>query len=43
MVGASPYGIEGESLRHNNTLLPCRSDALTYEMYRELKEMAKGE
>ncbi len=41
-VRTSPYDIAGEPLWHNNTLLPCRSDTLTYEMYRELKEMAKA-
>jgi hypothetical protein len=43
MVGTSPHGIASEPLRHNNTLLPCRSDKLTCEMYRELKTLAKGD
>jgi len=40
-VKASPYDIEEEPLYHNNTLLPCRGKDFTYEMYRELINMAR--
>jgi radical SAM superfamily enzyme YgiQ (UPF0313 family) len=36
-VEASPYPIAEEPLFHNNSLLPCRSNFLTYEMYQDLK------
>lgn len=39
-VAASPYPIADEPLYHNNTLLPCRSANLTYEMYQALKRTA---
>jgi len=39
-VAASPYAIADEPLFHNNTLLPCRSGNLTYEMYQTLKRIA---
>ncbi|MBW2651326.1 MAG: B12-binding domain-containing radical SAM protein [Deltaproteobacteria bacterium] len=38
---ASPYNIEKEPLFHNNTLLPCRGKEFTYEMYQELKNLAR--
>jgi len=38
-VKASPYNISEEPLFHNNTLLPCQGEQLTYEMYLELKKM----
>jgi len=41
-VEASPYDIEKEPLYHNNTLLPCRTEEFTYEMYQKLKNMAKN-
>jgi pyruvate-formate lyase-activating enzyme len=37
---ASPYPLLEEPLFHNNTLLPCRSDTLTFEEYRNLKKLA---
>jgi radical SAM superfamily enzyme YgiQ (UPF0313 family) len=40
-VSASPFPIAEEPLFQNNTLLPCRSDALTYDHYRRLKEETK--
>jgi radical SAM superfamily enzyme YgiQ (UPF0313 family) len=36
-IEKSPYPIADEPLFQNNSLLPCQSEALTYEMYRELK------
>jgi radical SAM superfamily enzyme YgiQ (UPF0313 family) len=36
-VKASPYPIAKEPLFQNNSLLPCRSNLLTYEMYQDLK------
>ena len=36
-VASSPYPLVEEPLFHNNTLLPCRNDSLTYEMYQKLK------
>ncbi|MBE9547484.1 MAG: B12-binding domain-containing radical SAM protein [Proteobacteria bacterium] len=40
-VKASPYNISKEPLFHNNSLLSCRGEELTYEMYRELKMLAR--
>jgi radical SAM superfamily enzyme YgiQ (UPF0313 family) len=36
-VASSPYPIATEPLFQNNSLLPCRNDSLTYEMYQRLK------
>ena len=36
-VVSSPYPIATEPLFQNNSLLPCRNDSLTYEMYQMLK------
>jgi radical SAM superfamily enzyme YgiQ (UPF0313 family) len=36
-IALSPFNIREEPLFQNNTLLPCRSEILTYEMYRALK------
>jgi radical SAM superfamily enzyme YgiQ (UPF0313 family) len=36
-VEASPYPIAEEPLYQNNSLLPCRSNLLSYEMYQDLK------
>lgn len=36
-MSLSPFDIAEEPLFHNNTILPCRSEQLTYEMYRALK------
>ncbi|HYA14779.1 MAG TPA: radical SAM protein [Syntrophales bacterium] len=40
-VDASPFDLEGEPLFHNNSLLPCQSDKLTFQMYQELKMMTR--
>jgi radical SAM superfamily enzyme YgiQ (UPF0313 family) len=40
-VDVSPFDLEGEPLFHNNSLLPCRSDKLTSQMYQELKMMTR--
>jgi radical SAM superfamily enzyme YgiQ (UPF0313 family) len=40
-VNVSPFDLEGEPLFHNNSLLPCRSDKLTFKMYEELKVMTR--
>ena len=36
-IEASPHPIAEEPLFHNNSLLPCRSSLLTFEMYQDLK------
>jgi radical SAM superfamily enzyme YgiQ (UPF0313 family) len=41
-VKASSYDIAHEPLYQNNTLLPCRSNELTYDMYQQLKQLAKS-
>jgi radical SAM superfamily enzyme YgiQ (UPF0313 family) len=38
----SPYPIDEEPLFQNNTLLPCRSADLDYEMYQRLKRTARA-
>lgn len=40
-VAVSPYPIEEEPLFHNNSLLPCQNEKLSYAMYRELKSLLK--
>ena len=40
-VASSPYPIAEEPLFQNNSLLPCRNDHLTYEMYHSLKLMTR--
>lgn len=40
-VRSSKYDITGDPLFHNNSLLPCQGEQLTYEMYRELKTLAR--
>ena len=40
-VKTSLYPIAEEPLYHNNTVLPCRWEGLTYEMYREIKRSAR--
>jgi radical SAM superfamily enzyme YgiQ (UPF0313 family) len=42
-VKKSPYNISEEPLFHNNSLLPCQGENLTYEMYRELKMTVSGD
>lgn len=41
-IALSPFNIQEEPLFQNNTLLPCRSEKLTYEMYRILKNETRG-
>jgi radical SAM superfamily enzyme YgiQ (UPF0313 family) len=40
-LDSSPYPIALEPLFQNNSLLPCRNDSLTYEMYQALKLMCQ--
>jgi len=40
-VKVSPFDIASEPLFHNNTLLPCRSEIFTYEMYTKLKQLTR--
>jgi radical SAM superfamily enzyme YgiQ (UPF0313 family) len=40
-VKKSPFPIETEPLFHNNSILPCRWENLTYEMYKKLKTEIK--
>ncbi|MBU2054374.1 MAG: B12-binding domain-containing radical SAM protein [Proteobacteria bacterium] len=40
-VASSPYPIAEEPLFQNNSLLPCRNDRLTYDMYQSLKLMTR--
>ncbi len=39
---ASPFDLACEPLFHNNTILPCQSDILTYSMQESLKQLARG-
>jgi len=41
-VKASPYDLVREPLFHNNSLLPCQSEKLTFSMYQELKLMTRS-
>ncbi len=41
-VGKSTYPLAEEPLLHNNTFLPCRWEGLTYEMYQEIKKIARS-
>jgi radical SAM superfamily enzyme YgiQ (UPF0313 family) len=41
-VKCSPFPIAEEPLFHNNTLMPCRWEGLTYDMYGELKKLARS-
>ena len=41
-VNESHFDLQGEPLFHNNSLLPCRSEKLTFEMYKDLKMMTRG-
>jgi radical SAM superfamily enzyme YgiQ (UPF0313 family) len=40
-VKASSFDIVGEPLFHNNSLLPCQWEKLTFDMYQELKLMTR--
>lgn len=41
-VKTSLYPIADDPLYHNNSVLACRWDGLTYEMYREIKRAARA-
>jgi len=41
-VTASPFNIAEEPLYQNNTLLPCRGENFTYEMYTSLKQLTQS-
>jgi radical SAM superfamily enzyme YgiQ (UPF0313 family) len=41
-VAASPYPIAAEPLFQNNSLLPCQSQLLTFEMYQALKLISRN-
>jgi radical SAM superfamily enzyme YgiQ (UPF0313 family) len=41
-VKASRYDLRREPLFHNNSLLPCGSEKLTHEMYKDLKMLARA-
>ncbi|HEU18935.1 MAG TPA: B12-binding domain-containing radical SAM protein [Deltaproteobacteria bacterium] len=41
-VSCSRYDLKNEPLFHNNTLLPCANDMLTYEMYDRLKARTRS-
>ncbi len=41
-VKCSPFPIAEEPLFHNNTLIPCRWEGLTYDMYRKLIKLARS-
>ena len=41
-VKVSRYPIDKEPLFQNNTLLPCQWEGLTYDMYQDLKNEARG-
>jgi len=41
-VASSPYPIAEEPLFQNNSLLPCRSELLTFEMYQTLKLISRN-
>jgi radical SAM superfamily enzyme YgiQ (UPF0313 family) len=40
-VAAARYPIDREPLFHNNTLLPCRHDSITWQRYQELKMICR--
>jgi radical SAM superfamily enzyme YgiQ (UPF0313 family) len=41
-VASSPFDIQAEPLYHNNSLLPCRNDDFTYEVYTKIKTDLKN-
>jgi radical SAM superfamily enzyme YgiQ (UPF0313 family) len=41
-VEASPFDIQAEPLYHNNSLLPCRNDDFTYDVYTKIKAELKN-
>jgi len=40
-VASSPFDIQAEPLYHNNSLLPCRNDDFSYEVYTKIKAELK--
>ena len=42
-LSASPFDIENEPLYHNNSILSCRNDDLSYEAYSRLKAKLNNE
>ncbi len=40
-VASSPFDIQTEPLYHNNSLLPCRNDDFSYEVYTKIKAELK--
>ena len=40
-IHLSSFNLQEEPLFHNNSLLPCRSEKLTFEMYQDLKMMTR--
>jgi radical SAM superfamily enzyme YgiQ (UPF0313 family) len=40
-VAGSSFDLKGEPLYHNNTILPCRWDGLTWQDLRRLKDMVR--
>jgi len=41
-VTHSPYDLSNEPLFHNNSLLPCSGEKLTYDMFQGLKLMTRN-
>ncbi|HPD56547.1 MAG TPA: radical SAM protein [Smithellaceae bacterium] len=41
-VASSPFDIQAEPLYHNNSLLPCRNDDFTYDVYTKIKAALKN-
>jgi hypothetical protein len=41
-VKSSPFPISAEPLYQNNSILPCRWEGLTYEMYQDLRRRVKS-
>jgi len=41
-IKSSPFDIQAEPLYHNNSLLPCRNDDFTYEVYAKIKADLKN-
>ncbi len=41
-VIASPFDIQGEPVYHNNSLLPCRNNDFSFDVYEELKKRLKN-
>jgi len=41
-IKASAFDIQAEPIYHNNSLLPCRNDDFTYEVYAKIKADLKN-